>query len=300
MSELDDKVEAERQYITDEIIKAFGLKVSAWKRAVFGALFRPATLPFARIGVEFDQQVAQLDFHQAAQRALPHFIRSVEVHGAENVPREGALVVSSNHPGAADSLAIAASLPRPDLKIIASDVNFLRGLPAAAEHLIHVTSDTFIRSSAARAALRHLKSGGALLVFASQTIDPDPACMPGAEEALQRWSPSLELFLRHAPEARLLIAIVSGTLSSRWAHSPLVRIRKRRVDRQRLAEFFQVMQQLIFPGSLTVDARLSFAAPLTLQELRIGSAEPLQAIIQKAQALLLRHLEIRKAEAALE
>ena len=38
--------------------------------------------------------------------------------------------------------------------------------------------------------------GGALLVYATGVVDPDPALLAGARESLQDWSDSLPLFLR--------------------------------------------------------------------------------------------------------
>ena len=54
---------------------------------------------------------------------------------------------------------------------------------------------------AMREALRHLESGGAVLLFARGTIDPDPAFMAGGESELNGWSRSLEIFLGSVPES---------------------------------------------------------------------------------------------------
>ncbi len=54
--------------------------------------------------------------------------------------------------------------------------------------------------AAARSGIRHLQNGGALLLFGTGLIDPDPAVYPGAEKEIENWSPSIDLFLRHVPE----------------------------------------------------------------------------------------------------
>ena len=100
------------------------------------------------------------------------FVDQTKVIGAETLPKEGPLLIASNHPGAYDSLVISSQIPRDDLKIISSDIPFVKKLPETSKHMIFSTHDPHDRMSAARKAIRHLKDGGALLIFARATMDP--------------------------------------------------------------------------------------------------------------------------------
>ena len=97
------------------------------------------------------------------------------------------------------------------------------------------------------------------MVFPSGLVDPDPAISVGAVEALQQWRPSLELFIRKVPECRIVLTIVSGVLSRRWLKSPVTRLRKEPHNRQKVAEIFQVFEQLLFPGRLLLNPNISFS-----------------------------------------
>jgi len=98
---------------------------------------------------------------------MPYFVTDLRVWGQSNVPKEGPLLIISNHPGTYDSIAISAALPRNDLKIIAGGYPFLRQLPAASQHLIFVSSDIQERMTSLRNAIRHLQQGSSLLIFPS-------------------------------------------------------------------------------------------------------------------------------------
>ncbi|MCG2784268.1 MAG: hypothetical protein L6461_04105 [Anaerolineae bacterium] len=111
--------------LLDEIFKALGFGRHHPARFVLEPLFSSAAHRFARIAVTFDQDVATHGFREAARCLLPRFTREVHVRGAEYIPTEGPLLVVSNHPGTINGLAIASSLPRPDLKIVASGVPFI-------------------------------------------------------------------------------------------------------------------------------------------------------------------------------
>ena len=101
-------------------------------------------------------------------------------------------------------------------------------------------------------------------------MDPDPAFMPGSKEELTHWTSSLGLFLRNVPQTRVAIALISGVLSPRYLNHPSTLFRRGRVNKQRLSEFFQVMNQLMAPGKLMVSPNLSFAPTLTLDDLGGG------------------------------
>ncbi len=76
--------------------------------------------------------------------------------------------------------------------------------------------DDTLRANAVRRSIQHLKDGGAVLIFPSGQIDPDPAVLPGAREALEKWSKSIAIMLRRVPETRLVSAITSGVLHEKF------------------------------------------------------------------------------------
>jgi hypothetical protein len=257
--------------IISEIYKAFGVSPeSRVGRFIYPLIHVPA-VRFSRIGMQFDEVVAQKGIAAGAGWALPNFIKGFLAFGEENVPREGPLLVVSNHPGVADSLVLTAALRREDLKIVAGGIPFIMNLPHASQHIIFANEDTHMRMNTCRSAIRHLEDGGSVLIFPSGKIDPDPAVMPGAPESIDRWSASIELFLRKVPDAKLLIAIVSSVLARHNVYHPLTRLRQTVMDRQRVAEFIQVMQHLILKKKADLLAQVSFANPITVPELQFIS-----------------------------
>jgi hypothetical protein len=247
--------------LLDEIVKALGVTNTCIARPALERLFSPAAHRFAEMAARFDQDVSTYGFREASRRLLPRFTCEVHAQGVEYIPTAGPLLVVSNHPGTVDGLVIASHLPRPDLKIIVSGVPFIRSLNACANHLIYSSLDTFERMKVVRTAIRHLQNDGAVLIFPSGGIDPDPAVMTGALDEIDSWSPSLDVILRRVPSTRVLVAIISGVLHTKWVHSPLTRIRAGRRNQQRVAEFLQVIQQMLFPNSLSVSPSVCFSEP---------------------------------------
>jgi hypothetical protein len=289
----NDQISTLTSQITDEIFAAFGLGSKNWPRRLFWPIFWPPAHQFAKLVAEIEQNTAQFGLTEAARRLLPRFVKDVQVIGAENIPAQGPLLIASNHPGAYDVVAVVANLPRPDLKVVVSDVPMLHNLPALDRRFVYTVSGVQGRMTALRNIIRHLQDGGALLIFATGLVDPDPAILPGAQEKLADWSPSLELALRRVPEARLLPTIVSGVLSPVSLRSPLLRFQKEAWRQRKLAEFIQVMQQFIFKRDYGLTPQLSFGEALTGEELgsRNPTGEIMPEIIAQAQSLLRRHMQ---------
>jgi hypothetical protein len=283
-------VEALTQFITDEIFKLLKASPHSWARRTFGPYFRLPTHRFAQVACTFDRYVAEFGFREAARRILPVFAQAFEAHNVENIPQQGPLLITSNHPGTCDSLVIAANIPRPDLKIVATGAPFVKGLRNTAENLIYTSRDVHERMMVVRTAIRHLQNGGALLIFPTGTIDPDPALSPEAANDLGKWSPSIEVMLHHVPQTRVLLTIVSGVLSARWRWNPFVRLMGDDHKQRSVAEFLQVIQQMIFPNSLQVTPRLTFSNPLTTDDLAAMGQGLLDGMIEHARCLLEDHM----------
>ena len=267
MENLEKEVSTLANDLVDELNKSFGFRKDGFMRPFLKLLVWKPMVRFSELATKFDSRVVKEGFQRASAWLISHFVDQVNTMGTENLPSEGPLVIASNHPGAYDSLVIAANLPRDDLKIISSNIPFLKKLPVTRNHMFFSAPDAHIRMGVVRKAIRHLKEGGALLVFAHGSLDPDPAFMPGAEEELTHWTSSLGFFLRKVPQAKLAITLVSGVLAYKYVNHPATLFRKGQVNKQRLSEYFQVMNQLLVPGKLMVSPNLSFAPTLTLDDL---------------------------------
>lgn len=138
------------------------------------------------------------------------------VEGRDEVPMDGPLVIVANHPfGAPEAIALADWLAkrRPDLKILAN--HLLERFPALAPWLIPVDPFGF-RSSAARnlgplkSALRHLRGGGALLVFPAGEVSAFHPRTGAIED--KEWTPHLGALVR-AARASVLPVFFPGSNS---------------------------------------------------------------------------------------
>jgi len=238
-----------------------------WLARLLRILAGPSVTRFAEIAATFDDYVKSFGFNEAMRQITPYFVSDIHVHGEETIPTEGPLLVISNHPGTYDSIAISAALPRNDMKIVAGGFPFLQRLPAASQHLIFVTTVVQERMTTVRNAIRHLEQGNSLLIFPSGRVEPDPAVLPGASQAMSSWSPSLELILRRAPDTRVLVTITSGVLSPFFVHSPLIKFWREKRDPQAVAEVIQVVTQMLFPNRVRLTPQISFDLPLTISEL---------------------------------
>jgi len=211
-----EQVRILRERITDEIFLALGMSKTGVFRRSLGWLFRLPTQRFASIFSSADQAAGETGLYGAGQELLRNLSVSCLARGLETLPQEGPLIVASNHPGAYDSAALAASIPRLDVKIIVYEIPFYHALENIQQRMIFVSPNPDLRMSALRSAIDHLRSGGALIQFGTGRIDPDPAVQGGSAENLQNWSPSLEIMLRKAPETQLSLAMVSGVLMKRF------------------------------------------------------------------------------------
>jgi 1-acyl-sn-glycerol-3-phosphate acyltransferase len=274
--------------IIDEVCYALGVGRSGVRRKLLGPLLRLPARRFGRLAARADSATRDSGITGGSRRILPDINMTVSARRKELIPADGPLLVVSNHPGGLDSIAILSCLPRKDTSVLISDVPFTRAFVVAREHFIYVPLRTGGRGPALRAAIDHLRKGGSLLLFPHGDVEPDPELGPGASGGLQKWSRSIEIMLREVPACRLQAAIASGALLPRFARSPLVKIRKTPVRRQKLAEVIQLCQQVVFPRSVRTQVHISFARPVLASDLVRGEAMP--AVIRIARVLLEDHL----------
>ncbi|HTX90207.1 MAG TPA: hypothetical protein VMC09_03235 [Anaerolineales bacterium] len=292
MSDRDEEIHALSRYLIDEIILAAGLKKTAGTRRIFDFFLHKVTDRLSTICVTTDRMIATDGFPAATGWMAGNWVREVTRRGAGTIPPDGPLLVVSNHAGAYDVVVAPSQLGRRDIKIIASDTPFFKNLPNASQHMIYASADPRERMAAARQGIRHLQAGGSLLLFGTGLIDPDPAVYPGPESAIRNWSASIDLFLRQVPETKVVVAILSGIVLPRWAHSPLTWLRRVDWQKRRIAEYGQVIEQLFFPGPPNITPSMSIAPPVDMETLRreSGSDRVLPAVIARGESLLAEHL----------
>jgi len=285
---MDEQFAAIRNRVIDEVFFALGLgRSSGWRRALGPLFYLPAD-HLAHIGAILEEEAPRSGLSGASQRALPELSLNPTTHGVEFIPKEGPVLVACNHPGAYDSLVVTASIPRRDLKLVVSDVGFTHALQACSRDFIFVSTDPTERMGALRESITHLRNGGALLIFANGEVEPDPAIMPGAEQTIAGWSPSIEIMLRKVPDCWLQLTIASGMLLPKFVHSPLTRIRRMPFHRQKMGELLQILQQMVLPHSIQLHPRVSFAQPVCARDL---AADGMMAdVIRRARALLAEHV----------
>jgi hypothetical protein len=277
-----------RENIVGEICYALGFSRTGVMRRVLSPLVRVPAQRFGRVAARADSGARLSGISGAARRILPDLSLRPSARDAENIPREGPLLVVSNHPGAYDSVAILSCLPRTDVKVLITETGFTRAFAAASRYFIYVPKNDAGRTRALRESIEHLRRGGAVLVFPHREVEPDPELSPGASEALDDWSRSIEIMLRAVPETWVQVAIASGVVMKKFLRHPLAKVRRTAARRQKLAEVLQICQQMLFPRTVRTDVHISFADPVRGKEL--GTSRQTAAVIGIARRLLEDHL----------
>lgn len=272
-----------RQYLIDEIFKAVGLRADSRWRAWFGPLFNPLVHDLARRAVLFDESVTRYGFVHTAQECMKMWISGLQTIGLEHLPAQGPVLIAANHPGTYDALAVASVLPRQDLRIVASGNPFFRALPNTRNYFIFATRDPAVRLAAIRRAIRHLQEQGALLIFPAGTLEPDPRYFKeAARQALVNWSASVKVILNKVPQTKLVLAINSGFVDAGCLRNPLTYIRPSDDGRQKIAEFIQVINYLLFKRKVPTQPSIHFGEPVSLPALESGPEDAHEKIIESA------------------
>ena len=280
--EREGRVDALAKVCAEDLISAFGLG-NLGPGAVRSLLYFLSSVPARRLAGQiatYDDIVGESGLPAGGAWALEQLSRGVVVEGGELVPRQGPLLIVSNHPGLADAVALFAAMPRDDLRVIAAERPFLSALPNTSRALITVPETPNGRPGAVRTAARHLRKGGAAITFPGGRIEPDPAVLPGAAEALGAWSSSVDLFARLVPDLAVVPAVVSGVISPSALRNPLALLRRDPRDRAWLSATLQ----MLVPALRDVTTRVQFGPPL-----RADSHEPVShRTIEEARHLIER------------
>jgi len=252
----------------DDMLSAFGLQHVRFGRSLLERICRPAARQFAETVLDFDRVVGESGLQAGSQHVLDVLKMRLTATGVENIPPSGALLIVSNHPGLADTVALFAGLPRRDIQVVALERPFLKHLPAVSGHLIYIPEDeTADRMGVLRSISAHLRAGGTIVTFPAGKIEPDPASMPGAAQSLDTWSESTGFFIRMVAESCVVPVIISGVQAPQALHHPLTRLRRVQKDRERLAAALQLLVAGIDPLRWPVNIQVRFAPPLAAADL---------------------------------
>ncbi len=278
--------------VMHELLWALKVQDKPLAKALLKLVLDPPARKFTRLLLELEQAVAAQGPAYGARKISRYFFDDLTVHGAEHIPQEGACIIAANHPGGMDFLAQIEAARRDDLRVISSDVNFMRPLPGLNQYLVPISSDARSRYAALRETLAHLRDGGMLLLYPTGSIDPDPHYFRNAQDHLARWSRSLAVYLQKGAPLQVVPAITSQAISEKILFSRLVMRQKRRVDRQRAAEFLQTMNMMYLKGQ-RLNLKVSFGEAMVFDDPHADEAKLagwLAQIKQAAQALMQAHL----------
>ena len=271
----------------DDLVTSFGWQKLPVLAAALRALFFKPARKFAQQMVEFDTLVGQVGLSEASCRFLQrHYIQDLRVHGRENMPTSGPVLVLSNHPGMTDNVSLFAAVNRPDLRIIAIQRPFLESLYNISPKLSYVSDNPSDRMRAVRQVAAHLRAGGVALTCPAGKIEPDPDVYPGAFESLKNWTDSSGVFMRFAPQTQIVPVLISGVIWERTAHYWLTRIKRTRDDRERLAAALQLLVMVTRDARPTT-VHVRFAKPITADEVSPLDSDCIhEKIMERMQCLL--------------
>ena len=231
---------------------------------------------FARDVAAFDRAIPRIGVAGASGELAGHYGGAIVAPGACRVPKDGPLLLVANHPGLYDTLAICATLPRRDLRVLSRPQPLLLLLPEMAKrHLLFVPDSGPDRVPAVRAMLGHLRDGGAALLFPAGHLEPEPTLADTGADPLGEWTPGagtlIRLAARHDIPLRVVPTALSGALSRRtWRRfRPLIRLRRTPQGRADLI----ALLQLVFPRLGTTTVRVHYGEPLEAAALVAACAD---------------------------
>jgi len=247
------------------------------------------------VALEFDDKIVTDSLTSACGWISEKCGLPIRANGSERVPADGPVLLAANHPGYFEGMAIAAQLPRQDLKVLVGGIPYFSKLPNMKEYIMYTDRSTDRNILALRKVIRHLKSNGIVLIFPTGHADPDPESMEGAHHRFEDWSDSIAMIMRRVPETRLVPVVVSGILEPQFLNHPLARLQKETVPMLRVAGFFQIYSQFRTPGRLPMShPRVSFGIPVDGRTLaqQAGKKGAMSHIIRMGQSLLVEHMAL--------
>jgi hypothetical protein len=267
----------------DDLVNSFGWQNSPRLASALRGIFHAPACKFARQVLAYDADVAEGGLPLAARSLFEQYGQSLHVFGAEKIPASGPALFLSNHPGMVDTLALFIAIQRADLRILAIERPFLKSLIHTSGQLIFINDDPTRRISAVKATAAHLRAGGAALTFPNGKIDPDPAVYPGARETLNDWSDSAGLFIRFAPETKIIPTLVRGVLWDKAVKHPITRLKKSQFEREKLGAAIQLLMHIQFDKH-PLHVSVQFGEPIEAGQVHAGEIH--KKVLRQMQVLL--------------
>lgn len=206
-------------------------------------LLLPMARRFAGDVITF-HDLAVEDLQRPSQWIIEQLCSGLTVNGADNLPHQGPLIVTCNHPGVMDAMAVFANLPQANVKVIARTRNLLDVLPNIRQHIIFVSEERGQHVATLRQAIAHLQAGGTLVTFPAGEIEPDPLLYSAsAQDFTDNWSKSVALLARQVPQAVIVPASIGGVISKRARETWVARRYNKPVARDWVAATLQFMFQ---------------------------------------------------------
>jgi hypothetical protein len=276
----------------DDLVSSFGWEQKPFLAASARRLFMKPARKFAQQMADFDNAVGAVGLSEAACQFLQtHFINDLRVYGREHIPASGPVLILSNHPGMTDNVSLFAAVNRADLRIIAIQRPFLESLVHISPQLSYVSDNPSDRMRAVRQVSAHLRQGGVVLTCPAGKIEPDPDVYPGALDSLNNWTDSAGVFVRFAPDTKIVPALISGVIWQRAAHHWLTRIKRTRDERERLAAALQLLAMVV-RDARPVTPHIRFAKPITVEEVGSTDSQAIhQVVINRMRELIQSPLE---------
>ncbi len=229
---------------------------------------------FAKKADEYDQRINQDGLSTATQWFLTQFVSEVNITGRENIPEQGPLLITPNHAGGVDFLSVMASIPRNDFRLIANEHAIISPTQYLPEYLLFTGSKANDRTAVIYSILKQLNKGHAVVVFPAGLLEPDPKLIPGAQEHLYHWSPSLGIFVKKIPDLKILPVVIGGTVSGKLYNMFFSRVRKSIKQRTKTTILIQYMVTLAFSKRFPVTLDVTIGKPIDAKQLTTYQDNP--------------------------
>lgn len=248
-------------------------------------LCSPFIANLTRLGMKMES-IIQADGHMqgASQWIMSRATKGVIAHGANCIPTDKPVLFVGNHAGLGDANAMMMSSPRHDTHTLVFNYGILPGLEAFHDHAIVVDKDNPM--FALRETVRHLKQGKSALIYPRGNIEDDPSLyLDSALRSLDEWSASIEFFVKHVPDLRIVPFGVGGVISRQALANPFVRKYENLDHRMFLAATFQLM----FPIYRDPIVSIFFGQPLHGEQATLDN-------VQRQMRRLIRNVHAEQTE----
>ena len=276
--------------VMQEVFLNFHLKQSGGLASLLRLAMHLPAQKFAEILTRIDHDAQTVGLHGAASHVLHHFINRLEIRGWES-PKEGPLLVLSNHPGGTDPFVLASAIARRDLHFLSQEHIVFDALQNLKSLLVCTAEDRSDGHLAVRRIMSLLNHGQCVLIYPGGELELDPAIFSNTSGIIRKWSRSFALILSRMPDVIVQPVILRGTISMEAWKSWLTRIGKEATTRLQIAMILQIAVRQLRQDAFPVHTTLIKGRPLLARDL-VGNPDP----IDIHQALMMIVSDMLKAD----